>query len=255
MSRLAEAYRAVYEQAFVPIFAVDALESRMLFEACLEAGVRVIEYTLRRPDAREMIPWIRAHHPELILLAGSTLDGAEVVGRARRRHPQLMTLEELAAIGVDGFVSMIGFTGETIRRYAATHLVIPAAMTLREAFQQSAAGAHFIKLLGPDLSLARLCANPGAYGFTPLFLTGGMHADCLGDAFAAGVHVVGAGFELMLRGQPAAGRSEVARAVLRHVEAARQAQQQRWPELARVQGAPLRTWLDALPHNHPFPQP
>jgi 2-keto-3-deoxy-6-phosphogluconate aldolase len=253
MSRLFEAYRALYEQAFVPIFTRDGYDSHMLLEACLEAGVRVIEYTLRRPDARQIIPWIRQHHPELILLVGSTIDDPEMVRRARRRHPQLLTLEELEAIGVDGFVSLLGFTQKSIRRYAATHLVIPAAMTLREAFEQSAAGAQFIKLLGPDLALAQLCANPGAYGFTPLFITGGMTTDRLPEAFAAGVHVAGTGFEFMLRDQPAnPGRTEVAGAVRRHVETARQAQRQRWPDLARAEGAAPQAWLDALPHNTPF---
>jgi 2-keto-3-deoxy-6-phosphogluconate aldolase len=253
MNRLFEAYRAVHEQAFIPIVASDGSDPRMLVDACVEAGVRVLEYTLRRSDARQMIPWIREHHPDLILLVGSTLDDPKAVERARRRHPQLLTLDELAAIGVDGFVTMVGFSVETICRFAPTHLIIPAAMTLREAREQTAAGAHFTKLLGPDLALTRLCVSPAAYGFSPVFITGGMTIDQLPGAFAAGASVTGAGFELVLRELgPAPNTGEAAKAIGRYVEVARQAQQQRWPELAGVADADAREWLDALPHNHPF---
>jgi 2-keto-3-deoxy-6-phosphogluconate aldolase len=253
VSRLLRAYRTLYEQAFVPIFAVDSFDSRMLLEACVEAGLGVVEYTLRRSDADRMIPWIRERYPELILLVGSTLDDEEMVRRARRRHPQLLTLGELASIGVDGFVSMVGLTVESIRRYAGTHLLLPTATTLREAFEQSAAGAQFTKLLGPDLGLTRLCANPGAYGFTPVFMTGGMNAEQLPAAFAGGVHVAGAGFELLLGARSAPPtRADVVAVVRHHVEVAQRAQQAKWPALARARGADDRTWLEALPHNHPF---
>jgi 2-keto-3-deoxy-6-phosphogluconate aldolase len=253
MSRLFDAYRALCEQAFVPIFAIDAYDPRMLLDACQAVGMRVVEYTLRRDDAPEMIPWIRQHYPEMFLLIGSTIDDPQIVARARRRHPQLLTLDELAAIGVDGFVTMMGYSVETIRRYAPSHLMIPAAMTLREAMEQSVAGAQMTKLLGPDLTLTRLCVSPAAYGFSPVFLTGGMTADRLPEAFAAGAFVAGAGFELILRGLATKPSSQdVVAALRRHMDIARQAQHQRWPDLARAQGKDSQTWLDALPFNHPF---
>jgi len=105
MTRLFETYRAIHEQAFVPLFVHDDRDSRLLVDACVEAGCRVIEYTLRRADAHVMIPWIRRQFPRLHILVGSTLDDDGVVRRTRRRHPQLRTLVELADMGVDGFVS------------------------------------------------------------------------------------------------------------------------------------------------------
>jgi hypothetical protein len=42
------------------------------------------------------------------LLVGSTLDSERIVRRMKRRHPQLMTVQEAADLGVDGFVSMMG---------------------------------------------------------------------------------------------------------------------------------------------------
>jgi 2-keto-3-deoxy-6-phosphogluconate aldolase len=186
-------------------------------------------------------------------LVGSTIGDAEIVQRARRRHPQLLTLDELSAVGVDGFVTMVGFSEECIRRFSPNHLVIPASMTLREAIEQSAAGAHFTKLLGPDLSLTRLCTSSGAYGFSPVFLTGGMTPERLPDAFAAGVTVTGAGFETFLSGQSAKLNPKEAGAVLRRcVEIARRAQKQKWPGPANLENADMQAWLDGLPHNHPW---
>ena len=253
MSRLIETYRAVHEQAFVPLFVNDDRDSHLLVEACVEAGCRVIECTQRRKDAPTLIPWIRRQFPQLHILAGSTLDDDVMVHQTRRRHPQVRTLDELVDMGVDGFVSLVGWQPDCIRKYAATHLVIPAAMTVNEAYQQSVAGAHFIKLIGPELGLVRLCRNDAAFGFCPIFLTGGMTTERIPEAMAAGVMVVGSGFDLMLKGSPttlpAKGVAQVVRAYL---NVTREAKRKAWPALARAEGTELPAWLEALPHNHPF---
>jgi hypothetical protein len=59
MSRFYHTHRAMHQQAFMPIFCSDAFDSKAQVEACVAAGCTVIEYTLRKSDAREMIPWIR----------------------------------------------------------------------------------------------------------------------------------------------------------------------------------------------------
>ncbi len=253
MSRLIETYRAVHEQAFVPLFVHDDRESRLLVEACVEAGCRVVECTQRRTDAPTLIPWIRRQFPQLHVLAGSTLDDDTIVRQTQRRHPQVRTLDELADMGVDGFVSLVGWQPERIRKYAATHLVIPAAMTVNEAYQQSVAGAHFIKLIGPELDLVRMCRNAAAFGFCPLFVTGGMTTERIPEAMAAGVMVVGSGFDLLLKGLPASfPAKDVAQVIRTYLNVTQEAKRKAWPELARAEGAELRTWLGALPHNHPF---
>jgi len=56
MSRLFDAYRAFHEQGFIPIFTEDGFDSRMLIDACVAAGLKGIEYTLRKRDADTMIP-------------------------------------------------------------------------------------------------------------------------------------------------------------------------------------------------------
>jgi 2-keto-3-deoxy-6-phosphogluconate aldolase len=253
MSRLIETYRAIHEQAFVPLFVNDDRDSHVLVEACVEAGCRVVECTQRRKDAPTLIPWIRRQFPQLHVLAGSTLDDDTIVRQTRRRHPQVRTLDELADMGVDGFVSLVGWQPDRIRKYAATHLVIPAAMTVNEAYQQSVAGAHFIKLIGPELNVVKLCRNDAAFGFCPLFVTGGMTTERIPEAMTAGVMVVGSGFDLLLKGRPTLlPARDVAEVIRTYLNVAREAKRKAWPELARAEGAELPTWLAALPHNHPF---
>jgi hypothetical protein len=114
MNRLFEAYRALHEQAFAPIFCRDEFDSRRQVEACAAAGCKGIEYTLRKADAREMIPWVRKNYPNLFLIVGSTIDSDKIIRSQRRKFSQLMTLEEISQFGVDGFISMLGWSEKTI---------------------------------------------------------------------------------------------------------------------------------------------
>lgn len=253
MSRLFEAYRAAHEQAFIPIFCQDDLDSKREVEACLEAGCRVLEYTQRKPDAREMIPWIRETYPDVYLLVGSTIDDDAIVRRMRRRHPQLRTLAEIADVGVDGFVSMLGWSEASIRRYAPTHVVAPTAMTVREALLQTGAGAQFQKLAGSDLAFVKRCRGAAAFEYCPILVTGGQTVDKLAATFEAGAALVGSGFDLTLKGRDAnIGVAEIAEVVREYVSAAQEARAAVWPELGGAGRADRATWLRALPHWHPF---
>ncbi len=253
MTRLVDAYRALHRQAMVPIFVDDDFDSGKLIDACLEAGLDSIEYTLRRRDARAMIPRIRAEYPDVYLLVGSTLDDERIVAHARSRHPQLMTPAELDAYDIDGFVSMVGWNEERIRCFSPRRIVIPFAMTVTEAFRQVAAGAHFVKLSGADLSLVRLCRAAATFDFCPIMVTGGMNETMIPEAFEAGAAVVGAGFDLILKGlDPDAPVRRIAETLRKHVDVAQEAQSRRWPGLAALRDAPTDDWLEALPHYHPF---
>ena len=253
MGRLFDAYRAAHEQGFVPIFVQDDFDSGVLLEACLASGVKVIEYTLRRSDAAEMIPWIRKTYPDLYVLVGSTLDSDRIVRKMRRRHPQLMTLQQLADAGVDGFVSMLGWSLESIRKYSPTHVVIPSANTATQAFVQTGAGAHFTKLSGTHLDLVRQCRMPPTFEFCPIFVTGGVTTERMRDAMGAGAILLASGFDVILKGRPSdIGVKEIAEALSEYVETAQQAREAVWPEVAAAVGADRQTWLDSLPHYHPF---
>ena len=253
MSRLLSAYRASHEQGFVPIFVNSGGDSKMLVEACVDAGAKGIEYTLRRPDADEMIPWIRENYPDLFLLAGSTIEDDDIVRHARKQHPHLLTLGELADMGVDGFVSAIGMSPETIKKYSPTHVVIPAAMTVSEALFMVKAGAHFIKVLGPDVSLVKMCRNAASFDYCPIFVTGGMTSERLSEAIDAGAVLIGSGFDLTLEGLSAdAGLDQVTERVAMYMNAVKVVRAKKWPDLERAAGADVQTWLESLPHYHPF---
>lgn len=255
LNRLATTYRATWEQAFLPIFTAVPLDSRRLVEGAVEAGCRVLEFTLRSPDAREMIPWIRREFPDVHLLVGSTIDSDRVVRQMRRRHPQLMTLDEVADLDVHGFVSMVGWSRQSIERWAPTHLIAPTADTVSEALMQTDAGAHFQKLNGADVPLIRRCRGLATFGFCPVFVTGGQTPEQMPVSFGAGAVLVAAGFDLFMAGAPAdVGVAQVAEAVRRQLDAAREARVTAWGDAMPPAHADWRAWLDALPHWHPFQQ-
>jgi len=254
MSRLFEAYRALHEQAFMPIFVQDDFDSRKLVEACVAAGYRGIEYTLRRQDAREMIPWVRKNYPDLYLVCGSTIDDEKIVRQMQRKHPQLMTVAEVADLGVDGFVSMLGWTEATIRKYAPTHLIMPTASTVTEGFYQTTWGAHFQKINGAtNLTLVNRLRSAATFDFCPVLVTGGQTLEQIPKSIETGAVMIATGFDLMLKGQSKDMSVEQIADVLKQFQqTTANAQQNTYPELAAAEGKDNQTWLDALPHWHPF---
>jgi 2-keto-3-deoxy-6-phosphogluconate aldolase len=255
MNRLFNVYRSVHEQGFLPIFVEDDLDSKMLVDACITAGCKGIEYTLRRRDAHTMIPWIRKNYPDLFLLVGSTLDSDLIIQRARKRnHEQLLTLDELADMGVDGFISMHGFSEKTIRKFSQRHLLIPAAGTITEALRQFEAGAHFIKILGPNMDLVRLCRSPATFDYCPIFLTGGMTTGRIIEAVQAGAVLTGSGFEVMLKEFSIKEHTskEIIKILTKYLKTMQKAIDTYHPDLGRLQGLDNTHWLRGLPHQHPF---
>jgi hypothetical protein len=67
MGDLLKHYRRVHQQGFMPIFVEDGRDARIEVEACVAAGMKAIEFTLRRRDAKELIPWIRREHPDTLM--------------------------------------------------------------------------------------------------------------------------------------------------------------------------------------------
>ncbi len=164
-----------------------------------------------------------------------------------------MTVAELADLGVDGFISMLNWTEASIRRYASTHLIMPTASTIGEAFDQTRWGAHFQKMPGNNLDLVRQCRLSPAFDFCPILVTGGQTPERMPETIQAGAVLVASGFDLMLKGMEAPTVDRVA-GVLRHYrDSAHAARAACWPELAAKEGtASDEEWLSALPHWHPF---
>lgn len=252
MDRLFQAYRRLHEQAFTPIFCRDEFDSKRQVEACVAAGCKGIEYTLRKADARAMIPWVRKNYPDLTLIVGSTIDSDKIIRSQRRKFPQLMTLDEVAQLDVDGFISMLGWSEKSIARWSITHLVIPTASTTREALLQTEAGAHWQKL-GGDVEFIKRCRGEAAFGYCPIFVSGGQVPAVMGQTFAAGAVLVGTGFDVLLKDRDKdISAKDIAKEVKTYLKAAQLARHAAWPALAKADGGEKAAWLEALPHYHPF---
>ena len=249
MNALFAKYRKVLEQCFVPIFVRDEFDTETLLRGCRLAGVGVLEYTLRREDAHQVIPTLKQRCPEQIVFVGSTIDDERIVSQMRRKHPQLMTIAELAP-HVDGFVSMLPFSDETLRRYCPTHLLIPSAETSGEALRQMKSGATVIKVCGPDLSLAKKLHAAPTFNYCPTFFTGGATLQRMEEVFAAGNLLTAAGFDLLLRDMdPASLTAEaVAAQLTAYMDAARAAREKACPALKDMCRMTDEELVRALPH-------
>lgn len=242
-------YRKMIEQAWLPIFVNDTLDTEMLLEGCRLAGLGVIEYTLRRKDAARVTPALRKKLPDTVVLMGSTIDSSEIIEERKRLNPQLMTLEELAPY-VDGFVSMLPYSDETLAAYRNTHLCIPTAETSGEALRQVKSGAAVIKVLGPDLSFSkRLHALP-THNYCPTYVTGGVTPERMEEVYAAGNIISASGFDVVLKGiDPSTLTAElVAEKLCTFVDSAKAARDLAIPELKDCESLSDEEFRAALPN-------
>lgn len=249
MNNLFANYRKMVEQAWIPIFVKDTLNTDVLLEGCALAGLSVIEYTLRREDAAQVVTTLKKRCPETVILMGSTIDSDKIVMERKRTYPQLMTMDELAPY-VDGFVSMLPYADETLEKFSKTHLCIPAAESSGEALRQVKAGAAVIKVLGPDMSLAkRLHALP-TFNYCPTYITGGITAERMEEAFAAGNILTAAGFDVVLKGvAPEDVTPElVAQKIKVFVDAAKEARAKTCPQLQNTQNLSDEEFRNCLPN-------
>lgn len=191
--------RLLLQQCFVPILVSDGTDALLEVEAILSAGFHVLEFTLRRPDTREMLPEIRRRYPEVVLLVGSVVDSPKMVERLRWRHSQLQTVDELMDLGVDGLVSMFDFREETYARYGSSKILIPAVSTMAEGLRQAELGASCLKVLGSFPATLSALGSAPAFQLSPLFVTGGMTPETMPDAALRGAALFASGFDIMTR--------------------------------------------------------
>ncbi len=251
-TKLKRVYQAFYRQAFIPILVNDNMDAKLQIRACVKAGFKVIEYTQRRPDLEDVLPWIKENYPELLVLIGSTVDNNDIVKSQQRYFPQLLSLDELAAMEVDGFISILKYSSATIKRYRESHLLIPCAATINEAYDLMTDGAHFIKVLGPDLTLIQRLSLSPLFNFCPLFATGGMTLEHIPQAVKAGAAVIASGFDLLLRDKVNPGINSICNILQTYQQAVLDARiKYRQEETNRINRANDSNWLAQLPHYVP----
>ena len=250
---ISKLFRQVVKQGFVPIFVADDRNVEIQLAACAEAGLNVIEYTQRRSDAPEMIPAILRKNPDVKILVGSTLDDDGVVNALRRNHPQLRTFDELAELGASGFVSRMSFSEKTCARWQDKKLLIPCAGTVNEAYRQFTAGAHIIKVVKPDYEVVKQLNTTPAFGFCPLFVTGGMLLETIPDAMKDGVLCVGTGFDAIMKDaaalDDAAYHDELVKRLLALRDCVVSNREKRFPGLLEI--LDQDDWLNHLPFALP----
>ena len=211
----------VLRQGFLPIFVRDELDPRMLVDAAAAAGCRVLEYTCRRPDAREVIPWIKKTHPDIKVLGASLIDGPRSARSLTRVAPQFIGLEEMSDLGVDGFISMLRFRDQTYADYGQRMAMVPGVSTPNEAIDQLEVGADLVKaVVSTSAGMDLVCKSRAAtHGLFPFLVTGGVTGDRLETCIEAGVLVGSAGFDLILGADIAAGRAVTSELVEERIEA------------------------------------
>lgn len=74
--------------------------------------------------------------------------------------------------------------------------MIPAVATLREAFLNVAAGAHFLKVPGSNPDLIKSYRWEAVFDYCPLFATGSLTTDRIPIAIDVGVVITATGFDL-----------------------------------------------------------
>ena len=233
----------------MPIFGQDVYDTEMLLEACRLAKLQVLEYTLRRQDAHEVIPQLKERFPDAVIFVGSTIDDDKIVGQMKEKFPQLMSISELAPY-VDGFVSMLPYSDETLQTYAKTHLCIPAAETGGEALRQVKQGAAFIKVLGPDFSFSKQLHAVPTFGYCPTYITGGVTTERMAEAFACGNVLCAAGFDVVLRGEDpdALTAEKIAEKIRCFVETARKERLAVYPQLKDPETLTDEEFVKVLPN-------
>jgi 2-keto-3-deoxy-6-phosphogluconate aldolase len=242
-------FRKTFEQAFVPIFVKDEFDTETLLAGCELAGVSVMEYTLRRPDAHKVIPTLKNRYPDKVVYVGSTLDSEEIVAQMREKHPQLLSVGELAPF-VDGFVSMLPYSNETLEKYRSTHLMIPTAETSGEALRQMSHGATVIKVCGPDFSFSKKLDAAPTFNYCPTFITGGVNHERMAEAYEAGNILTAAGFDLILKGEDPATLTpeKVAEKLSVYLAAAKEAREKAQPWTKGAAALSDEDFLAVFPH-------
>ena len=145
MKTLSQRYCQTHQQGFVPIFVNDCFDAVQLTQACVAAGANTIEITCRRKNVTDEIKRIRKAFPDLIIMAGSTVDDGPMLNFLKTRRPDMPSLDELAQLDIDGFVSMMPISLKTIEKFSKSHIIVPGVETFEQAVQAIEAGAHFTK--------------------------------------------------------------------------------------------------------------
>lgn len=175
----------IEEVGVVPIIRAPSPEHALrIAEALIEAEMPILEVTFTVPGAAEVIRRLRVGQPDLLVGAGTVLDGPTAraaIGEGAQFLVSVIAPPDVMALGPQHGVP-----------------VIPGAYTPTEILAALAMGAQVVKLFPAELGgPGYLRALRGPLPSLRAFPTGGVSADNVGEWFAAGAVAVGVGSVLM----------------------------------------------------------
>lgn len=176
----------------VPLFTHDnPEEAQQVLEAAYSGGIRVFEFTNRRPNSFDVFGHLLAvakKYPDLMLGIGTIMDGA--------------TTRKFLDAGADFIISPIMKLEMATVCHEYDKLWIPGCATLTEIVTAKDHGAEIIKLfpasiLGPGFVSSVLPVVPGLQ----LMITGGVEPNekSISSWFKAGAACLGLGSQLFTR--------------------------------------------------------
>jgi hypothetical protein len=101
----------------MPIFVNDRLDAVELAGICVAAGFKAVEITCRISRVLKEIKSVKMTYPELLVLVGSVVDDGVLLPFLKSRQEDFPSMEQLAAVGADGFVARLPFSEVTLRKY------------------------------------------------------------------------------------------------------------------------------------------
>lgn len=250
-------YIKLHRQGWLPIFVNDRLDAVALADICVRAGLQAIEITCRRPQVIDEIRQIREKYPELLILAGSVVDDSKLLPFMRTKRRDFPSIDQLVALGIDGLVAQLPFSGETLRAHCGRLLMIPGVESLSDAVSALHAGAHFVKISSSPPERIKRINSEATYKLFPVFYTGGLTLKSIKLYAQSGASVFGGGWDLMmsesyeqqqLRFDPAMAADKLER----FVAAVQEARSERHADYKTLLLSDEATYLDSLTHFHPF---
>lgn len=179
------ALQRIEDVGVVPIIrAPTPADALRISEVLIESGMPIVEVTFTVPGAAEVIRQLRARFPQLLVGAGTVLDGSTA---------RIAILE-----GAQFLVSVIAPQDVIVLGHQYGTPVIPGAFTPAEIVAAMATGAEVIKLFPAEVGgPAYLRALRGPFPTLRAFPTGGVSAANVHEWFNAGAVAVGVGSNLI----------------------------------------------------------
>lgn len=182
----------MHRTGLVPLFTHDNADAaRQVLQAAYDGGIRVFEFTNRRPNSFDVFSALvrdRKNYPELMLGIGTVMDAD--------------TTKRFIEAGADFIISPILKTEMAPVCHTHDILWIPGCATLTEIVTARDHGAEIIKVfpgsvLGPGFVSSIMPVVPGLR----LMITGGVEPtrENLSAWFKAGAFCVGMGSQLFTR--------------------------------------------------------